>query len=214
MRVLEFFGRVARRIPWRWVLGLTALIMLAGGMAVAFFLPTWMDVLEHRLYVVKPGVLYRSSYMSPRCMKAVIQRYKLKTVVNVRVDVKFAMKGVTEEKWMASHGLHYLYLPSHELIDESDIRQFLEVVTNPEYQPVLVHCHQGRSRTGVFVAAYRICVDGWTARAALEEMREYGGARIACELNQPLLQRLEGRDWRQLSFAKPPADGKDPNGKD
>ena len=37
-------------------------------------------------------------------------------------------------------------------------------------RPVLIHCYQGSDRTGLFCAAYRILVEGWTKKEAIAEM--------------------------------------------
>jgi protein-tyrosine phosphatase len=42
---------------------------------------------------------------------------------------------------------------------------------------VLVHCAHGSDRTGLVVACYRI-QHGWTAKAALAEMKHYGNSWI------------------------------------
>ncbi len=49
------------------------------------------------------------------------------------------------------------------------LRQFRAAPT-----PVLVHCWRGSDRTGFFVAGYRIVCQGWSADAAIEELRRGG----------------------------------------
>jgi protein tyrosine/serine phosphatase len=41
-------------------------------------------------------------------------------------------------------------------------------------KPMLVHCKNGWDRTGLFVAFWRVLVDGWTCDAAWAEAKEYG----------------------------------------
>ena len=52
--------------------------------------------------------------------------------------------------------------------------KFLQIVTDPQQAPVLLHCYQGSDRTGMLTAMYRIVVQGWTKEAAIEEMKEGG----------------------------------------
>lgn len=54
--------------------------------------------------------------------------------------------------------------------EDEDVLDFLRIVTTPEFQPVLVHCHHGSDRTGMMVAIYRIVVEGWTKAQATDEM--------------------------------------------
>lgn len=56
---------------------------------------------------------------------------------------------------------------------DASIAQFLKLVTEPGNQPVYVHCHAGRHRTGVMTAVYRMTQDGWTADRAYAEMKDY-----------------------------------------
>jgi protein tyrosine/serine phosphatase len=39
---------------------------------------------------------------------------------------------------------------------------------------VFVHCRRGADRTGVVVAVYRVCVEGWTKEDAIAEMMTGG----------------------------------------
>jgi protein tyrosine/serine phosphatase len=56
---------------------------------------------------------------------------------------------------------------------EAESNQFLQLVNDENNWPVYVHCAGGRHRTGVLLAVYRMEVDGWDARRAYEEMKEY-----------------------------------------
>src|SRR5436190_428795 len=56
----------------------------------------------------------------------------------------------------------------------AQVKQFLDVVTDPANQPVYVHCQYGRDRTGAMCAVYRMEASGWTREEALEEMHAFG----------------------------------------
>jgi protein tyrosine phosphatase (PTP) superfamily phosphohydrolase (DUF442 family) len=58
--------------------------------------------------------------------------------------------------------------------EDEDIVRFLQLVTDTERQPVLVHCQHGADRTGVATAAYRIVVQGWSKDEAIAEMTQGG----------------------------------------
>jgi hypothetical protein len=55
-----------------------------------------------------------------------------------------------------------------------DAVRFLQIVTDPNRQPVLVHCQYGADRTGAMCAIYRIVVESWTKEEAIREMAEGG----------------------------------------
>jgi protein tyrosine/serine phosphatase len=56
---------------------------------------------------------------------------------------------------------------------EAESNTFLQMVNDENNWPVFVHCAGGRHRTGVLLAVYRMEVDGWDARRAYEEMKDY-----------------------------------------
>ncbi len=62
----------------------------------------------------------------------------------------------------------------HAFPTTDQLVEFLELATQAENQPVYVHCNAGKGRTGVFVGAYRMAVDGWSSEAAYEEARSFG----------------------------------------
>jgi tyrosine-protein phosphatase SIW14 len=64
--------------------------------------------------------------------------------------------------------------PSIDPPTDAEIRSFLDVASDPARRPVFVHCAEGKDRTGVMCALWRIERDGWTPERALEEMRSFG----------------------------------------
>ena len=54
------------------------------------------------------------------------------------------------------------------------VDEFLSIVDDTNAVPVLVHCQHGADRTGTMCAMYRILRQGWTADAAIDEMKNGG----------------------------------------
>ena len=54
--------------------------------------------------------------------------------------------------------------------EEKEVVRFLQIVTTPGRNPVLVHCQHGADRTGTLSAIYRIAVEGWSKEEAITEM--------------------------------------------
>ena len=61
---------------------------------------------------------------------------------------------------------------------KDQITTFLSLFVGQPPGTVFVHCRLGEDRTGVFIAAYRIVVDNWTADEAIKEMRFFGFNRL------------------------------------
>jgi len=56
------------------------------------------------------------------------------------------------------------------IVTDDDILEAMVDLCHKLPRPVLIHCYQGSDRTGLFCAAYRILVEGWTKTQAIEEM--------------------------------------------
>lgn len=102
--------------------------------------------------------------------------------LGVRTDVSLMGAIPTDRKLVAQErqdaekaGLKFVNLPvafrepTGEFVDK-----FLDLVQDPANGPVYVHCAHGRDRTGTMIAAYRIAVDGYSGREALDEMLTFG----------------------------------------
>jgi len=75
-----------------------------------------------------------------------------------------------------SLGLQFVSIPvggfSNPTSDQ--LAEFFTLLRASPRQRIFVHCKYGEDRTGVFVAAYRIAFNRWTAEEALAEMRAFG----------------------------------------
>jgi protein tyrosine/serine phosphatase len=94
----------------------------------------------------------------------------IKTVIDLREDPE------RYARWSAEGaGLLYINirLNSKHPPTEDESNHFLQVVNDERNWPVFVHCAAGRHRTGVLLAVYRMEVDGWDARRAYDEMKDY-----------------------------------------
>jgi protein tyrosine/serine phosphatase len=93
----------------------------------------------------------------------------VKTIIDLRHE-----RSKKEAEFAKSLGMRYIHLPmGYSTPKISTIIAFLDIVLNPNYQPVFVHCRHGSDRTGTVVAIYRMFVQGWSLEQAYEEMREH-----------------------------------------
>lgn len=54
------------------------------------------------------------------------------------------------------------------------INKILKLMSDPERQPVFVHCELGDDRTGLVVGLYRVLVEKWKPEDAWAEMLKFG----------------------------------------
>jgi len=96
----------------------------------------------------------------------------VKMVIDLRSDGDVQS---TEAGLVTDAGMKYVRIPmtTRTAPTSEQIAKFLSLVTNPENQPVYVHCVEGRHRTGVMTAIYRMTVDGWTPARAFDEMKDF-----------------------------------------
>lgn len=118
------------------------------------------------LYKITPN-FYRCAQPSADGMKAA-ENLGIKTVINLRHNH-------TDKDEAKGTNLKLVHIPINTWhMKDKYVIKFLETVTDPEQQPVLLHCKHGSDRTGTMVAMYRICVEGWTKENAIKEMKKGG----------------------------------------
>jgi protein tyrosine phosphatase (PTP) superfamily phosphohydrolase (DUF442 family) len=102
----------------------------------------------------------------------VLAKEGVKTIIDLR---KHDAAGInTEREHARSLGLNYFHIPmGHCAPKSADVIAFLDITTNPKYQPVFVHCRQGADRTGILVALYRMLLQDWSFGDAYREMRDH-----------------------------------------
>lgn len=116
------------------------------------------------LYKVSDA-LYRCAQPEKACF-ARLEQMGIRTVVDLRMFH-------SDRKELEGTSLNYIRIPMAPWDPKiKHVRRFLKIVTNPEYQPVLLHCQHGADRTGTLVAAYRMVIEGWSKERAIEEMTQ------------------------------------------
>ena len=64
-------------------------------------------------------------------------------------------------------------MDSHEPLPENYWIDFIKMTQDPARTPILVHCAQGKHRTGFFVGLYRMAIDGWSFDQVWDEMQTF-----------------------------------------
>lgn len=171
-----------------------------------------------RLRTVSAGTLYRSGQMTADGLADAIRELGIRTVINVQnefadPDLRRSFldgRTVKESTVCTENHARYLLLEP-DLLPQSTvppnqpkvIDQFLQVVDNPANHPILLHCKAGLHRTGVLVAIYRMEYEGWSASAAIRDLKDNGfGDDAATAANDYIWQYiLTYRPRRERSAA-------------
>ncbi|HVR63476.1 MAG TPA: tyrosine-protein phosphatase [Polyangia bacterium] len=141
-----------------------------------------------------PG-LWRSAQPSAAGFKN-LKALGIRTVVSLR-------RLQSDRPALAGLGLRYFHIhfaPWHP--EDEDVVKFLKIVSDPDNQPVLVHCQYGADRTGTMVAIYRVYAQGWAMNEAMQELPRFGFHSIWWNLKR-YLQRLNVAGLRAKVAAVP-----------
>ena len=154
------------------VIGVSTLVLLSMAYAVETSQPNrpphWAQPIQMKgvpnLHKVS-DTLYRSAQPSAEGMRN-LRAIGVETIVNLR-------SFHSDRHEIGDTGLAYehIYMKAWHP-EEDDAVRFLQIVANPRRDPVLVHCQHGADRTGTMCALYRVAVQGWSKKEAVEEMSQ------------------------------------------
>lgn len=124
-----------------------------------------------RFDTVAPGTLYRSGILRESQLEDAIARYGIKTIFSLTFTKHDEYDKICQE---AGVRRYFAYLPGDGIGPKDPYLRFLQIVSDPAHQPVLVHCSAGVQRTGGAVALYRCVIEGWDFDRAIAEMIDKG----------------------------------------
>jgi len=117
------------------------------------------------------AILYRGAQPSSAGYEE-LKNFGITTVVNFRDEKDEIAK---ERAAVEALGMKYISIPwrGSEMPNNAQVSSFLQLVSSDPKQKIFVHCKEGRDRTGVMVAAYRMAFENWTVDKAIQEMYAY-----------------------------------------
>ncbi len=158
----------------RLLLGLLAVALLAGGALV-----WWHKTSPYHFRVVTPGVLYRSGFLHRENLRHVIEKYGIRTVVNLstaREKDKGDWDPEGEIEVCREEGVRLIQMPIEDETPPSadQLAAWLALLDEAKSQPILVHCDHGVVRTGMLVAVYEMERLGKTNQQAFDDLPRFG----------------------------------------
>ena len=130
----------------------------------AIFRTVWDNFAE-----VVPGKLYRSNHPTPARLKRYVDRYNIKTLINLRGHRRCGSDALSREA-ARKLGLTHIDMAfeSRGAPHKDRILRFAEIYQNLE-APALMHCKSGADRAGL-AAGLAILLEGGTANDALKQL--------------------------------------------
>lgn len=155
-------------------------IFAALGAALAVLLVWQFGIRDHirpyRFGVVDPGKVYRSGQLTPSVLEGLQARYGIKTIVDLGTYPPGSREDLREQRAVDALGMQrYVFdLEGDATGNPNAYVQALRLMTDPDLQPVLIHCGAGTERTGTAAILYRNIVQGGSIVKAFEEAQTYG----------------------------------------
>lgn len=175
-----------------------AMIITASGVAVFLAILAFQQVLRlsGNFHTVVPDQFYRSSQLSPTALEGYVQRYGVKTIINLR-GAEPNKKWYRDEKQVAdSLGVTMVDfgMSATRLLSADRAAQLVAIMKDAQ-KPILVHCLDGADRTGLVSVIYASQVAGEDDKTAERQLStRYGHFGI------PLLSPTFAMDtsWEDL----------------
>jgi len=184
----------------RWVLAAVIVLLIAG---VPFALYRAQYAHAKRFREVTPGRFYRSGQMTAAGLRETIERYGIKTVLNLQHENPdpvmpenwLGRPAVAESEVCKQLNVRYVLLTPDVLPQPNDVTKkplvvddYLKLLDDPASYPILIHCKAGLHRTGRLTAIYRMEYEGWSVADAMRELRAngYGDRKAVLVVRQDL----------------------------
>lgn len=207
----------------RWLLRAMAVAVAGAVIGPPFLLYRAQYATAKRFREVTPGRFYRSGQMNASGFKDAIERYGIRTVVNLQhenpdphlAETWFGKPVVHEKELCEQLKVRYVLLTPDILPVPNDltkmppvVEEFLKLLDDESAYPILIHCKAGLHRTGRLTAIYRMEKEGWDTGEALRELRANGyGFAAASESDDFVIQFVQNyrprRDPRTASRSLP-----------
>ena len=125
--------------------------------------------------VVEAGEIYRSGRLTPRMFRKKVGENEIKTVLDLGAYLPGSPEDLREQELSEELGAerYRFQLDGDGTGNPNCYVQALRLMSDPEAQPILIHCAAGAQRTGVLVLLYRHIIQGEDIAEAYPESFQY-----------------------------------------
>lgn len=136
--------------------------------------------INHNFETITEKKVYKSGVIPPDELENYIQKYHIKSVVDLRfpgtadlVNNPEIPKELTAEQEAISKikGVTYFNNGSDQVPTQQNLDSFFKIMDNSANYPVLIHCYHGVGRAELYSAIYRIEYENWTNEQARQGVR-------------------------------------------
>lgn len=155
----------------------------------------WEKIIDN-FHAVEKGLLYRSKQLSCKKLRAYVERFNIKTIINLRGKNKSALWWHQEKKCVQELGIKFFNIASNASRPSTkhEICQILSLYDHAP-KPILIHCYSGSDRTGEAAALW--CLDQQNNRkAACKQLSwRFGHIQSRRPYKIKLIKVWSGRKW-------------------
>jgi hypothetical protein len=127
--------------------------------------------------VHQEGMVYRSAWLEPDVLSELIEKYQFRSVVNLCAPGEMG-----EERWQGERdavngaGAKLIELPMPFVVEPGDtiVQKHIEMFSDPNNFPMLIHCQHGVTRTAKELALYDMIFQGMSCEQSLKRMPLFG----------------------------------------
>jgi protein tyrosine/serine phosphatase len=128
-------------------------------------------------HTIKPQVLYTSGQPRGMDYTRLLYKYHIATIVNIRPVSEHQERNWRNEEinWTRSNGVNYIELPiekKNQIPDMQTQNRFLEIMSNKDNLPILLHGSGGDKRVALLTAVWLEKSEGCTPEQALETAKK------------------------------------------
>lgn len=127
---------------------------------------TWFN---DNFSAVQEGACYRSKTVSPEALKNYIEKFGIKTILNLREASGVWFEKEDAAAKAAGVALKTITLNGRALPTTDDVIKIFKLFENKEAHPILIHCQAGADRTGLAAAFWKLTQQNASLDQALAE---------------------------------------------
>jgi protein tyrosine phosphatase (PTP) superfamily phosphohydrolase (DUF442 family) len=146
---------------------------------------------------IDPGKFYRSAQLSKDEFDDIVQKYHIRTVINLRGSQPGEWWFDDEKSALDRLNVRFenIGFSTEQLQTKEDWTRYLELLKTAE-RPILVHCRSGADRTGEATAVYKYDYMHATKEQALEQVSvRYLHVPLFMPAKRLFIENYEGPDW-------------------
>lgn len=160
------------------------LILLISPILITALILFWYVNLNYRFEVITKGKFFRSGLIPTNKLEKYLFKHKIKTVISFldpgiqdkenpeeQRDINNEREAIEKINKKYNSNINFINIPSNQTPTKESLTKYFEILDDPKYYPILVHCYHGRGRAAIYTAIYRIEKENFTNEDARDKTR-------------------------------------------